>query len=94
MRKDQSIFSLVIICWKLGHSSPERSSIVHVPIPIQSRARTTSKLPRLVLFSFIFNSTFHCVQFESNEDDKLLHNAQLWLQRLRKKFAKREYKLR
>lgn len=31
-------------------------------------------------------------RFESNEDDKLLHNAQLWLQGLRKKFPKREYK--
>lgn len=31
-------------------------------------------------------------RFESNEDDKLLHNAQLWLQALRKKFPKREYK--
>ena len=77
-----------------GHSSPERSSIVHVAIPIQSRARTTSKWPRIVLLSFVFNCTFHCVQFESNEDDKLLHNAQLWLQGLRKKFPKREYKVR
>lgn len=31
-------------------------------------------------------------RFESNEDDKLLHNAQLWLQGLRKRFPKREYK--
>lgn len=31
-------------------------------------------------------------RFESNEEDKLLHNAQLWLQGLRKRFPKREYK--
>ncbi|KAJ7389194.1 Coiled-coil and C2 domain-containing protein 2A, partial [Desmophyllum pertusum] len=31
-------------------------------------------------------------RFESNEDDKLLHNAQLWLGALRKKYPKREYK--
>ncbi|XP_015767290.1 PREDICTED: coiled-coil and C2 domain-containing protein 2A-like [Acropora digitifera] len=31
-------------------------------------------------------------RFESNEDDKLLHNAQLWLQGPRKRFPKREYK--
>lgn len=31
-------------------------------------------------------------RFESNEDDKLLHNAQLWLEGLRKKFPKREFK--
>lgn len=31
-------------------------------------------------------------RFESNEDDKLLHNAQLWLSGLRKKFPKREFK--
>ncbi|XP_031567301.1 coiled-coil and C2 domain-containing protein 2A-like [Actinia tenebrosa] len=31
-------------------------------------------------------------RFESNESEKLLHNAQLWLSGLRKKFPKREYK--
>ena len=41
----------------------------------------------LLFFLFVFP------QFESNEDDKLLHNAQLWLQALRKKFSKREYKV-
>ena len=36
---------------------------------------------------------FSVFKFETSEDERLIHNAYIWQEELKKKFAKREFKV-